>query len=46
MNAGPRSAEMVRRARRGVLLSEALAESGTGGAWTLTAASDSRSWTP
>jgi Peptidase family S41 len=30
MNAGPRSAEIVRRARRGVLLSDALAESGTG----------------
>jgi Peptidase family S41 len=30
MNAGPRSAEIVRRARRGVLLSEALAEAGTG----------------
>jgi hypothetical protein len=30
MNAGPRSAVMVRRARRGVLLSEALAESGGG----------------
>ena len=30
MNAGPRAAAMVRRARRGVLLSEALAESGAG----------------
>ena len=30
MSAAPRSPEVVKRARRGVLLSEALAESGTG----------------